>query len=158
MIYFIQYAFMNLVILFSSTGYMPKGANCLDVIISVTMTLNNRHQTAPKWQSNLKFINFLFSASLCLCAVFSAYVRNSVKQTESYIIGVTFCSSKAPRYHSDTLIVTAYCLCFDQKYDDDFGFCFIAATWVQKRLVAFVSTVIRTFHTNQKSINLFSLQ
>lgn len=101
-----------------SAGYVPKGANCLDSIISVTVTSDNRPWIAPKWKNNNEFIDFLSSASSRTSAGFPTPVgNNSVKQTGSYHIGATFCTPQKPGNHSNTVIVATHGLGFDRRYD-----------------------------------------
>lgn len=102
----------------SSAGYVPKGSNCLDSIIPVTVTSNNRPWIAPRWKNNYEFIDFLFSVSSHPSAGFPpALGNNTVKQTGSYQIGATFCTPQKPGIHSNTVIVATHGLGFDRRYD-----------------------------------------
>lgn len=75
MLSLISCAFIGLASAFPpSAGYVPKGANCLDFIIPVTVTWNNRPWIAPKWENNLEFVDFLSSASSRPSAGFPAPV------------------------------------------------------------------------------------
>ena len=134
MLYRVWCAFIGLAPALSTAGYVPKGANCIDSIIPVTVTSNNRPWIAPKWNNNFEFIDFLSSASSRPSAGFSAPVGNPVKQTGSYKIGATFCSPQKPGNHSDTVIVATHGLGFDRRYDPIF--CYVAATRVQRSLFA----------------------
>lgn len=121
MLYLIWCAFIGLAIAFPSAGYVPKGADCLDFIIPVTVTSNNRLWIAPKWENNLEFIDFLSTASSRPSAGFPAPVgNNSVNQTGSYEIGATFCTPQTtptPGNDSDnTVIIATHGLGFDRRY------------------------------------------
>lgn len=102
----------------SYAGYVPKGANCLDSIIHVTVTSNNQPWIAPKWKNNFEFIDFLSSASSRPSADFLAPVgNNTVKQTGSYQIGATFCTPQKPvGNQSNTVLVATHGLGFDRRY------------------------------------------
>lgn len=126
MLYLLWCAFIGLASTFPSPGYVPKGADCLDSIIPVTVTSKNRPWIAPKWKNNFEFIDFLSSASSRPSAGFPAPVGNPVKQTGSYKIGATFCTPQKPGNHSDTVIVATHGLGFDRRYG--FRFCYVAAT------------------------------
>lgn len=118
MVYLIFCAFVGLATALSSAGYVPKGANCVDSIIPVTVSSNNRPWIAPKWKNNDEFIDFLSSASSRPSAGFPAPVgNNTVKQTFSYEIGATFCTPQKPGNHSNTVLVATHGLGFDRRYD-----------------------------------------
>lgn len=114
MLYLIFFAFVGL----ATADYVPKGANCVDSIIPVTVSSNNRPWIAPKWKNNYELIDFLSSATSRPSAGFPAPVgNNTVKQTLSYEIGATFCTPQKPGNHSNTVLVATHGLGFDRRYD-----------------------------------------
>lgn len=124
---FILSAVFGLAAALSNAGYVPKGANCLDSIIPVTVTSNNRPWIAPRWKDNYEFIDFLSTASSRPSAGFPGPLgNNTVKQTGSYHIGATFCTPQKPGNHSNTVIVATHGLGFDRRYV--FIFSNVAAT------------------------------
>ncbi len=97
-------------------AFAPKGANCLDYIIPLTVTSDNRPWTGPRWEDDFGFIDFLSSASTRFSAGFPSPVGDPVKQTCSYEISATFCTPQRPGNHSKTVLLATHGLGFDKRY------------------------------------------
>lgn len=98
----------------SKTAYVPKGANCRDYTIPVTVTSENRPWIGPRWKDNYELVDFASTSSARPEAGFPSPVGKPVNQTGSYNIAATFCTPKTPGQHSKTVLLAIHGLGLDK--------------------------------------------
>lgn len=100
---------------FTSATFVPKGANCQDYTVPVTVTSENFPWTGRRWEDDYGFIDFVSTATTRLSARFPYPLGKPVNQKGSYNISATFCTPTQPGNRSKTVLLATHGLGFDRR-------------------------------------------